>query len=97
VLAALSWQANEAVRRQVDVTFAMASLARVQAESLAASVERDLPEGPFRDAAAGVARVYVAYAKGLAQAATRFGRHFGHLAFAFPLAGPGRHAEHEAG
>jgi hypothetical protein len=86
VLAALSWQANETIRRQVDMTYALALLARAQAESVAATVARDLPAGPLRDAATGATRVYMAYAAGLAGAATRFGRHFGHLAFAFPPA-----------
>jgi hypothetical protein len=86
MLAALSWQANETIRRQVDMTYALALLARAQAESVAATLERDLPAGPLRDAAAGATRVYMAYAAGLARAATRFGRHFGHLAFAFPPA-----------
>jgi len=86
LLAALSWQANQAVTRQVRVAYAVADFARVQGEAVAQSLARDVPEGPLRDAAAGAASLYVECANQAAAAATRYGRHFGHLAFAFPAA-----------
>lgn len=84
LLAALSWQANQAITRQVDVTYALADLARAHGLAVAESVESSLPDGPLRDALGAAARAYIECAEGAARAATRFGRHFGHLAFAFP-------------
>jgi hypothetical protein len=84
MLAALSWQANQTVSRQVRVAYAVADFARTQGEAATRSLARDVPAGPLRDAATGAARLYVECANQAADAATRYGRHFGHLAFAFP-------------
>jgi uncharacterized protein with PIN domain len=59
-------------------------LARRQGETVARVVERGLPEGRIRDAATAAVGTYLAGADAAARAAMRFGRHFGHLAFAFP-------------
>ena len=87
VLAALSWHANQAITRQVDVTFKFAELARSYGLVVAGTVESSVPEGPLRDAMTAAARAYVECAENVARSATRFGRHFGHIAFAFPGAG----------
>ena len=87
MLAALSWHANQAITRQVDVTFKLAEAARLHGLAVAETVESSLPEGPLRDAMAAAARAYVECAENAARSATRFGRHFGHIAFAFPGAG----------
>jgi hypothetical protein len=87
VLAALSWHANQGITRQVDVTFKLAEAARLHGLAVAETVESILPDGPLRAAMAAAARAYVECAENAARSATRFGRHFGHIAFAFP--GPG--------
>ena len=84
MLAALSWHANQAITRQVDVTFKLAEMARAHGLAVAESLESSLPEGPLRDAMSAATNVYIECAESAARAATRFGRHFGHLAFAFP-------------
>ena len=83
MLAALSWHANQAITRQVDVTYTLADLARTHGHAVARTVESSLPEGHLRDAITAATHVYINGADSLARAATRFGRHFGHLAFAF--------------
>jgi hypothetical protein len=83
-MAALAWHANQTVTGLVTVAFAVATLARRQGESVVHGVERGLPEGRMRDAATTAAGMYIAGADAAARAAVRFGRHFGHLAFAFP-------------
>ena len=84
VMAALAWHTNQTVTGLVTVAYAAATLARRQGESMARGVERSMPEGRVRDAATAAAGMYIAGADAAARAATRFGRHFGHLAFAFP-------------
>jgi hypothetical protein len=83
-MAALAWHTNQTVTALVTVAFAAATLARRQGESVAHGIERSLPEGRARDAATAAAAMYIAGADAAARAAMRFGRHFGHLAFAFP-------------
>ena len=87
MLAAVAWHANQAIIRQVDVAYALADLARTHGLAVAATVESSVPESPLRDALAAATGAYVAWAESAAEAATRFGRHFGHLAFAFPRPG----------
>jgi hypothetical protein len=83
-MAALAWHTNQTVTGLVTFAFAAATLARRQGESVAHGVERSLPEGRLRDAATAAAGMYIAGADAVAGTAMRFGRHFGHLAFAFP-------------
>lgn len=90
MLAALAWHANQAITRQVDVTYALADLARAHGVAVAATVDSSLPEGPLRAAIAAATTAYIQCAESAAQAATRFGRHFGHKAFAFPRPGQRR-------
>jgi hypothetical protein len=87
LLAALSWHTNQAITRQVDVTFKLAEMARAYGLAVAETVEMSVPEGPLRDAMTAATDVYIDCADNAARAATRFGRHFGHLAFAFPQSG----------
>jgi len=84
MLAALAWHANRTITRQIDVTYALAELVRAHGRALSRTAESNLPECPLRDALTAAANAYVECADRAAQAATRFGRHFGHLAFAFP-------------
>lgn len=88
MLAALAWHANQAITRQVVVSYTLADLARAHGVALAATVESSLPDGPLRAAIAAATKAYIRCAENAAEAATRFGRHFGHKAFAFPR--PGR-------
>lgn len=87
MLAALSWHANQAITRQVDVTYSLAELARTHGHAVARTVDASLPAGPLRDAIAASTRTYIDAADRLERAASRFGRHFGHLAFAFSTPG----------
>ena len=84
LVAALAWHANQAITGQVGLSYALADLARTHAQAVAKTVERSLPEGPLRSAITAATTMSIVYADRAAQAATRFGRHFGHLAFAFP-------------
>lgn len=84
VLAALAWHANQTITGIVTLTYAAATHARLQGESFARGVEHSLPAGRLHDAAAAAAGAYIGGADAAAGAAMRFGRHFGHLAFAFP-------------
>jgi hypothetical protein len=84
MLAALSWHANQAITRQVGVTYSLADLVRSHGLAVAETVESSLPEGPLRDAMTAATNAYIQCAENTALAATRYGRHFGHLAFAFP-------------
>jgi hypothetical protein len=88
MLAALAWHANQAITRQVVVTYTLAEVARAHGAALAETAETSLPDGPLRAAIAAATTAYIRCAESAAQAATRFGRHFGHKAFAFPR--PGR-------
>ena len=84
LVAALAWHANQTITGQVGVSYALAHLARTHAEAVAKAVECTLPAGPLRSAIMAATTMSIAHADRAAQAATRFGRHFGHLAFAFP-------------
>jgi hypothetical protein len=84
MLAALAWHANQAITRHVDLGYGLAELARAHGRAVADTAESTLPDGPLRDTVSAASRVYIDFADIAAQAATRYGRHFGHLAFAFP-------------
>ena len=86
-MAALAWQANQAITRQVSLSWTLADFARRQGQALVAAGERGLPEGPMRVAVVGAAALQVQFAEAAAEWALGFGRRFGHLAFAFPGAG----------
>ena len=87
ILAAWAWHANRAIIRQVDVSFTLADMARACGVAMAETVESSLPDCPLRDAMAAAADAYIECAENAARAATRYGRHFGHMAFAFPRLG----------
>ena len=87
--AAMSWHANQAITRQVQYAFTFADLTRTNAEAMARRAETHLPAGPMRTAVTAVADALVDYADALAAAAMRFGRSFGHQAFAFAPASAG--------
>ena len=83
-IAALAFQANQAITRQVSMSYALAVFARDQAQTIADAGEQILPDGAFRAAVTGGARLQAEIAASVAKAATDFGRQFGHMAFAFP-------------
>jgi len=87
-IAALAWQANNAITRQVSLSWTLADIARRQGEALVTAGERTMPEGPMRVALVGAGALQVQFAKAAAEWSLGFGRRFGHLAFAFP--GPDR-------
>ena len=80
--------ANRALQGQIKLAHSMAGFARAQSKSLAGLSELAVPPGPARDAMLGTARLADTFAEQLAESANRYGRAFGHLAFAFPV--PGR-------
>jgi hypothetical protein len=77
--------ANRALQGQIKLAHDIAGFARVQSKSLAGVSELAVPPGPARDAMLGTARLGETFAEQLAEAANRYGRAFGHLAFAFPV------------
>jgi hypothetical protein len=87
VMAAWAWHANQAITRQVNVSYSLADMARAYGVALAETVDSSLPPCPLRDAMAAAAGAYVECAESAARAAMRYGRHFGHMAFAFPRPG----------
>jgi hypothetical protein len=80
--------ANQAVQGQIKLVHAVAAQARAQSRSLAGLGAAAVPPGPTRDALVGSARIGESFADQLVEWASRYGRAFGHLAFAFPV--PGR-------
>jgi len=88
--AAASWHANQAITRQVEYAYAFADLTRTNAEAIARRAETSLPAGPLRTAITAIADALVDYADTIAETALRFGRTFGHMAFAFAPAAAGR-------
>jgi hypothetical protein len=86
-LAAMAWQANQAITRQVSLSWTLADLARRQGQAVVTAGKRAFPEGPLRDAMVGAGTLQVRFAETLAEWALGFGRRFGHLAFAFPGTG----------
>jgi hypothetical protein len=84
-LAFCALTANRALQSQIKLAHTVAGIARVQSQSLAGVSELAVPPGPGRDAMLGTARMAESFAEQLAEAANRYGRAFGHLAFAFPV------------
>jgi hypothetical protein len=84
--AMLAFNANQALTFEVALTHVLAHLAEAQSKTLAETGEQVFPAGPVRDAMTGVADLQAQFAKRAADAANRFGRAFGHMAYAFPPA-----------
>jgi hypothetical protein len=82
----LAFNANQALTCQVGVAYALAHLAEEQYKAIAQTSTEVLPAGPVRDAVQQTARLQARFAHRAAETATRFGRAFGHMAFAFPPA-----------
>lgn len=95
--AAVSWHANQAITRQVQFACTFADLTRTNAEAMARRAATHLPAGPMRIAVTAIADALVDYADALAEAAMRFGRSFGHQAFAFAPAYAGGCRRESAG
>jgi len=77
--------ANQALHSQVKAAYTIAGFARAQSEAITGLSEAAVPPGPTRDALLGSARFADGFADALADSASRYGRAFGHLAFAFPV------------
>jgi hypothetical protein len=86
VLAAIAWNANQAITRQVSFMCAWADLLRRHAQAVDDAGARHLGEGPFHAALRAGVRSQVDLANATSAAASDYGRRFGHLAFAFPVA-----------
>ena len=84
--ATMAWTANEVITQQVSAAFALAEVVRQHAHAMR-EAGGGLPEGPLRAALAASVRVQVDFADAATAVATRYGRRFGHLAFAFPPVG----------
>ena len=95
--AAMSWHANQAITRQVQFACTFADLTRTNAEAMARRAATQLPAGPMRTAVTAMADALVDYADASAETAMRFGRSFGHQAFAFAPASAGRCPRGSAG
>ena len=91
-LAAMAWQANQAITRQVTLSWTLADLARRQGQAVVAAGESGLPDGPLRATFVTAGKLQIQFAEAAAQWAIGFGRRFGHLAFAFPGSGRPRPA-----
>lgn len=89
-LAMLAFGTNRALTWQVGLAHVVSEYALGHSRMLAQSSEA-WPAGPIRDALQGSAAWQSTVARELAQAANRFGRSFGHAAFAFPVMFDGRH------
>ena len=77
--------ANRALQSQIKLAHTIAGIARGQSQSLAGVSELAVPPGPARDAMLGAAHLAETFAEQLTASANRYGRAFGHLAFAFPV------------
>jgi vacuolar-type H+-ATPase catalytic subunit A/Vma1 len=84
--ATMAWTANEVITQQVSAAFALADVVRRHAHAMR-DAGGGLPEGPLRAALAASVRAQVDFANSATAAASRYGRRFGHLAFAFPPVG----------
>lgn len=84
-LAFCALTANRALQSQIELAYAVASHARAQSQALAGFSEAAVPPGPTRDVLLGSARLADGFADQVTAAASRCGRAFGHLAFAFPV------------
>ena len=91
-LAAMAWQANQAITHQVSLSWSLADLARRQGQAVVAAGESGLPVGPLRATIVTAGQLQIQFAEAAARWAIGFGRRFGHLAFAFPGSGGPRPA-----
>lgn len=84
-LAVLAFNTNQALICQVGLAHILARLASAQSKTLAETTGQVLPDGPIRDAMSRTAEMQADFAKSVADAANRWGRSFGHMAYAFPV------------
>lgn len=85
VLALASRTANQALSRQIEFAFDVGRALREQSRAIEQTANRSLPAGPWRDALTEVARMQAGFADIVVAQSLQWGRHFGGLAFAFPL------------
>lgn len=81
--ATASFTTNRLLTEQIRSAHALGELARSQSNLISEFAHASLPFGPFRDAVVNFARAEAAMADTIIGAANRFGREFGHIAFAF--------------
>lgn len=89
--AVLAFNANQALSFEVAVAHVLAHLADEQSKTLADTSEHVLPQGAVRDALNNAASLQAQFARRLAESASRVGRAFGHMAYAFPPVDHGCH------
>jgi hypothetical protein len=90
MMAFAAFNANRAVTAQIGLAHSVARMMLGQAAIVAEAGERSFAPGPIRAAMTSAADLQANYARSLARAAQALGRRFGHIAFAFPVAGPFR-------
>ena len=78
--------ANHALHGQIALAYRVADCTRAQSRSIAGLSEAAESAGPARDALLATARLAESFADEIVASASGFGRAFGHLAFAFPVA-----------
>jgi hypothetical protein len=85
VLAFASRTANQALLQQIEIAFGVGRALRSQSQELERTATSAVPAGPWRDTLTQVARAQASVADMVLAQAMQWGRHFGGLAFAFPL------------
>ena len=90
-LAVIAYAANQAIAGQITFAHLLGELARAQAHELSTAGAQAVPQGVLRDAVVSIASIEASFADSVIDAANRYGRSFGRLAFAFPVASRGGH------
>ena len=85
-LALASRAANQALSRQVELAYGIGSALHAQSRDLAQAADTAIPPGPWRESVKAIARAQARYADLVVRNALDYGRRFGGLAFACPLA-----------
>jgi hypothetical protein len=87
-LAIFAFAANQTVTGQVTFAHLVGDLARAQAQELAATGARTMPDGALRAAVMTMADAQTQFADQVIDAGNRWGRSFAHMVFAFPISRP---------
>ncbi len=84
-LAVIAYAANQALAGQIAFAHLVGELAHAQARELSTAGAQAMPQGALRDAVVSFANIEARFADSVIDGANRYGRHFAHLAFAFPV------------
>jgi len=84
-MAMFSFTVNRMFADHIRTAHAWGEFARTQSRTLLDATEK-MHDGPMRDALAIAARVHAALGEGVIAAANQWGRRYGHLAVALPVA-----------